>query len=75
MDVVALFKGVAIVIDDEANDPNANIANILSQIRGKNIPLLTFDKLPAEELVSHFQNLSIVLLDEAANASEKALAA
>lgn len=63
MDVDELFKGVAVVIDDEVNDPSANIRNLLNQIESKNIPYLTYDAIPSEETISHFQDLSFVLLD------------
>jgi hypothetical protein len=62
MDVVELFKGVAVVIDDEVDDDKANIQNILVQIKKQNIPLLTYSAIPFED-ASHFQNLSFVLLD------------
>lgn len=63
MDMKGLFNGVAVVIDDEVKDPNANIGNILSQIEKQNIPLLTYEEIPQEEIVNHFKNLSFLLLD------------
>lgn len=63
MDVAELFHGVSVVIDDEVNDPTATIRNILNQIKNQNIPVLTYDAIPSEDIVSHFQNLSFVLLD------------
>ncbi|MBI2412895.1 MAG: hypothetical protein HYV24_06775 [Deltaproteobacteria bacterium] len=63
MDVAELFNGVSVVIDDEVNDPTANIRNILNQIKNQNIPVLTYDAIPSEEVISNFRNLSFVLLD------------
>lgn len=63
MDTAGLFKGVAIIIDDEVNSVTANIRNILDQIKKKNIPYITYKSIPSEETISHFQNLSFLLLD------------
>lgn len=64
MDVPELFKGIAIVIDDEVNNSKAHdIRNILNQITDQNIPLLAYESIPDEKVILHFQNLSFVLLD------------
>ena len=63
MDIAELFKGVAVVIDDEINDRKANINNILMQLKEKNIPYLPYTSLPSEDIVSNFHNLSFLLLD------------
>jgi hypothetical protein len=63
MDVKELFSGVAVVIDDEINDGDANISNILMQIKNQNIPVLPFTSLPSEDILSNFHNLSFLLLD------------
>ena len=63
MDLKSLFKGIAIVIDDEIQNPTASINNILKQIKGQSIPLLTYDSIPSEDTIRHFQNLSFLLLD------------
>ncbi len=58
-----LFKGVAVIIDDEINDPKANINNLLNQIITQKIPYLLYEKIPTPESIQHFQNLSFLLLD------------
>ena len=63
MDMKDLFSGIAVVIDDEINDSNANIGNIVKQIESANIPILKYTSLPSEEVIRHFQNLSFLLLD------------
>ena len=63
MNSTSLFKGVAIVIDDEVHEPTANIANIVEQISSANIPVLKYESIPPESEVQHFQNLSFVMLD------------
>ena len=62
VDIVDLFKGIAVVIDDEIINPTANIHNILKQLKSQNIPLLTYTSIPFDE-ASYFQNLAFVLLD------------
>ena len=58
-----LFSGIAVVIDDEINDPEANINKIIRQIESANIPVLKYLSLPEEDIVGHFQNPSFLLLD------------
>ena len=58
-----LFSGIAVVIDDEINDPEANINKIIRQIECANIPVLKYLSLPEEDIVGHFQNPSFLLLD------------
>jgi len=63
MNTTELFKGVAVVIDDEIKDKTANINDILDQIKQKNVPFLTYTSIPSDEIISNFQNLSFLLLD------------
>ena len=63
MDMSELFKGVAVIIDDEINASNPALENILEQIRDQNIPLLLYDAIPSDQITAHFQNLSFVFLD------------
>ena len=63
MDVDGLFKGVAVVIDDEVHSADPKITNILKQVNDKNIPLMKYDSIPSEGVISHFQELSFVFLD------------
>lgn len=65
MDEKGLFNGIAVAIDDEVNEPDANIATIINQIESSGIPVLKYTALPEnfKDVVSHFQNLSFLLLD------------
>jgi len=63
MDVSGMFNGVAVVIDDEVMDSDANISRIVSQIDSANIPVLKYSSLPERDIVGHFKNLSFLLLD------------
>ncbi len=63
MSMKDLFSGIAVVIDDEAHDPNANINKIVSQIESANIPVLKYTSLPKNDIFIHFQSLSFLLLD------------
>ena len=63
METVELFKGIAIVIDNEVNNQKANIHYILDQINQKNIPFLAYQTLPTDEIIANFKDLSFLLLD------------
>ena len=63
MDVKKLFKGVAVIIDDEINDNRASIKKILDQLDKEFIPCVKFDKLPDKEVVKSLQNASFILLE------------
>lgn len=63
MDVVELFRGIAVVIDDEINDGDTNIRSILEQINEKNIPCLAYSSLPAEDVIPSLHHLAFLLLD------------
>jgi hypothetical protein len=63
MNLKDLFQGIAVVIDDEIYDKNANIGRILEQITDANIPILQYKKLPNTEDIKHFTSISFCLLD------------
>lgn len=63
MNIQRFFNGVAVVIDDEVNNPEANISNIVNQIESSSIPLLKYTSLPELSIISHLQNISFLLLD------------
>lgn len=63
LNINELFKGVAVIIDDEVDDETANIKQIIEQISSLHIPMLKFTSIPSNDDISHFQHLSFVLLD------------
>jgi len=63
MSLKELFNGVAVVIDDEYGNSNANITAIVQQIEQENIPVLGYSKLPSVDSINHFHNISFLLLD------------
>lgn len=63
MNTIELFNGIAVVIDDEINDEKANIRDILNQIEQNNVPCLTYQSIPSDEIIKNFNNLSFLLLD------------
>lgn len=58
-----LFNGIAVVIDDEVENQGTEIYKIINQIETENIPVLKYDSIPEDEKITHFQNLSFILLD------------
>ena len=63
MDIKKLFSGIAVIIDDDINDESKNIYYILKQIHKKNIPYVSYVKLPDEALIDNLQSTSFILLD------------
>ena len=65
MDIKELFKGVAVVIDDKINDKESGdlILNIIEKLEKENIPLLKYNDIPDENIISDFNNVSFILLD------------
>lgn len=59
-----LFNGVAVVIDDEVNDPGSEIATIVLQIQEGGGRVITMTDLPAAEYdFSNFSGVSFFVLD------------
>lgn len=63
MDIGKLFNGIAVIIDDEINDDEAQISNIKKIIESKNIPIVLYDKIPQIEVISALSNSSFIILD------------
>lgn len=63
MGIQELFSGIAIVVDDEVNDPQANIANIIKQMEKCHIPVLRYTDILDENKIKHFKRISFLLLD------------
>ena len=69
MNVKELFRGIAVIIDDEIHDSKASIYNVLNQLKKKSIPYVEYEKLPNEKIIYNLQNVSFVLLDWKLNES------
>ena len=63
MDIKKLFRGIAVVIDDEIHESNSSIYNVLNQLKAESIPYVEYDSLPDEKIIENLQNVSFVLLD------------
>ncbi|MDP8314871.1 MAG: hypothetical protein RAP70_07340 [Candidatus Celaenobacter antarcticus] len=63
MDTANLFRGIAVVIDDEIGKDDANINNLILQIKKKNMPYLTYKELPDDSIIDNFEGISFLLLD------------
>ena len=65
-DIVQLFSGIGVVIDEaiNASDNNPNgIQKIVKSIESKHIPLLQFEELPDDEVISKLHSISFLILD------------
>ena len=65
MDIKKLFSGIAIIIDDKINDEKEEdkISQICKKLEENNIPLLKYESLPDDSVVTQFKNISFILLD------------
>ena len=62
-DVKRLFKGVAVVIDDELENKNSFINKILKQLDDAFIPFVKYSNLPDRGIIENLNNISFILLD------------
>lgn len=65
-DIVQLFSGIGVVIDEAIHDDNQTpngIQKIVQSIESKHIPLLQFEDLPDDEVISKLYSISFLILD------------
>lgn len=65
-DIVQLFSGIGVVIDEAIHDDNQTpngIRKIVQSIESKHIPLLQFENLPDDEVISKLHSISFLILD------------
>ena len=65
-DIVQLFSGVGVVIDEAINateDSPNGIQKIIHSIESKHIPLLQFEDLPDDGAISQLHSISFLILD------------
>ena len=65
-DIVQLFSGIGVVIDEAINvkdDQPNGIQKIVQSIESKHIPLLQFEDLPDDEAISKLHSISFLILD------------
>ena len=65
-DIVQLFSGIGVVIDEAINtkdDRPNGIQKIVQSIESKHIPLLQFEDLPDDEVISKLHSISFLILD------------
>ena len=65
-DILELFSGVCILIDDALDSKNKKedlIWKIKENIQSKHIPIIEYYDLPEDESIKHFKNINFILLD------------
>ncbi len=65
-DILELFPGIAVIIDDEINRDITSlngIQKILKSLREKSIPFISYSELPNDEMIKNFHSASFILLD------------
>lgn len=63
MEVESLFKGIAVIIDDEIGESETSIYKIKKLIEAKNIPVLAYSNIPQLGVVEALTNVSFIILD------------
>jgi hypothetical protein len=58
-----LFRGIAVLIDDQIDDPAAGITRIREQIEKAGCHVVKFSKLPEEGSIEHLREVSFFVLD------------
>ncbi len=72
--VEELLKGIVVVIDDEVHDANANIHTIIENLKKKNTPVLSYDRIPEEDIIESLYNASFIILDWKFESSDSSFA-
>lgn len=63
MDIKKLFSGIAVIIDNEIEDPTSTIYKIKTNLTRSNIPTACFHSIPNESIIESFGGASFVILD------------
>ena len=63
MSFTELFKGIAVVIDDEIKDKKATIWNLVNQFNEEHIPHTENENHPTISDIEHWNDISFILLD------------
>ncbi len=63
MDVKKLFKGIAVIVDDEIGKPDSSIVQIRKHIESQNIPVATYEEIPNCDIIPSLSNAAFVILD------------
>lgn len=73
MNLPELFRGLAVIIDDEINEETSAIFRIKQEIEKKNILVATYKNVPQLELIPSLSAASFVILDWRFHAFEEGL--
>lgn len=63
MDIAALFRGPAVIIDDDVETEGASIRDLIDQLELHFIPCAKYSRLPDAATMDHFGGISFLLLD------------
>jgi hypothetical protein len=63
MDIRELFRGIAIIVDNEIKNEKSSIYKIKKMLEGKNIPVVEYEEIPDKEIIPSLLNCSFIILD------------
>lgn len=58
-----LFHGIAVLIDDEIDDPNASVRGIQTAIQEAGCHVITLSKIPSDAGISNLREVAFFVLD------------
>ena len=62
-DIIKMFSGIGVIIDDEINVTGSSIKKVVSSFDENHIPYLSYEELPSVESLQNLHSVSFVLLD------------
>lgn len=65
MDTKELFSGIGLIIDDKIfnNESHDKIRDIAKSLEKAHVPLLKYDDIPEEEIISNLKGIGFIILD------------
>ena len=63
MEIKRLFKGIAVIVDNEIEDKDSAIYKIKTLIEAQNIPVAVFSEIPQLEVIPSLASTSFIILD------------
>ncbi|MCP1111459.1 hypothetical protein [Ohessyouella blattaphilus] len=63
MDIKELLKGIAVIIDDEVENPKSDIYTIKEEIKSQDIPVATYTNIPDEGIIPSLSSSAFIVFD------------
>ena len=57
------FRAPLVAIDDQIDDASDRISGFIERLRGKNVPVVTYKRIPDPDIIRSFFSVSFIILD------------